>query len=58
MLHNPAYDFEDASLTAGVAMWARLVEEFLPRDQHKVVPGCPLLHGPKLCLRLRWVRPR
>ena len=32
MLHNPAYDFDDASLTAGAAMWARLVEEFLPRD--------------------------
>lgn len=29
MLHNPAYDFDDASLTAGVAMWSRLVEEFL-----------------------------
>lgn len=32
MLHNPGYDFNDESLTAGAAMWARLVEEFLSGD--------------------------
>ncbi|WP_220443691.1 M20 aminoacylase family protein [Paracoccus luteus] len=29
MLHNPGYDFNDDSLTAGVAMWSRLVERYL-----------------------------
>lgn len=29
MLHNAAYDFNDASLAAGAAMWARLAERFL-----------------------------
>lgn len=28
-LHNPAYDFDDASLTTGAALWARLAERFL-----------------------------
>ncbi|PVH27572.1 M20 aminoacylase family protein [Pararhodobacter oceanensis] len=28
-LHNPAYDFDDASLTTGAALWARLTERFL-----------------------------
>lgn len=28
-LHSPKYDFNDASLTTGSAMWARLVERYL-----------------------------
>ncbi|WP_347312228.1 M20 aminoacylase family protein [Defluviimonas sp. SAOS-178_SWC] len=28
-LHNPSYDFNDASLTTGAALWARLAERFL-----------------------------
>ena len=28
-LHSAQYDFNDASLTAGAAMWARLVERYL-----------------------------
>ena len=28
-LHNPRYDFNDASLTAGAALWARLAERYL-----------------------------
>ncbi|WP_281983382.1 M20 aminoacylase family protein [Thalassorhabdomicrobium marinisediminis] len=28
-LHNPAYDFDDGSLTTGAALWARLAERFL-----------------------------
>jgi len=28
-LHNPAYDFDDDSLTTGAALWARLAERFL-----------------------------
>jgi hippurate hydrolase len=31
MLHNPRYDFADASLTTGAALWARLAERFLER---------------------------
>lgn len=31
MLHNPGYDFADASLTTGAALWARLAERFLER---------------------------
>nr|WP_321457280.1 M20 aminoacylase family protein [uncultured Cohaesibacter sp.] len=29
MLHNPAFDFNDNSLTTGAAMWARLAERYL-----------------------------
>ena len=29
MLHNAAYDFDDANLTVGAAYWTRLVESFL-----------------------------
>lgn len=29
ILHSPKYDFADASLTVGAAMWARLVERYL-----------------------------
>jgi hippurate hydrolase len=29
MLHNPRYDFNDDSLTAGAALWSRLTERFL-----------------------------
>lgn len=29
ILHSPKYDFNDASLTTGSAMWARLVERYL-----------------------------
>jgi hippurate hydrolase len=29
MLHNAAYDFDDANLTVGAAYWTRLVERFL-----------------------------
>lgn len=28
-LHNPRYDFNDASLTTGAALWARLAERYL-----------------------------
>lgn len=28
-LHNPKYDFNDASLTTGAALWARLAERYL-----------------------------
>ncbi|MCB2130572.1 MAG: amidohydrolase [Rhodobacteraceae bacterium] len=28
-LHNPGYDFNDASLTTGAALWARLAERYL-----------------------------
>ena len=28
-LHNPNYDFDDASLTTGAALWARIAERFL-----------------------------
>lgn len=28
-LHNSKYDFNDASLTAGAALWARLAERYL-----------------------------
>ena len=28
-LHNPSYDFNDASLTTGAALWARLAERYL-----------------------------
>ncbi|WP_347558413.1 M20 aminoacylase family protein [Robbsia sp. KACC 23696] len=31
MLHNGAYDFNDANLTIGAAYWARLVERFLAK---------------------------
>jgi hippurate hydrolase len=30
MLHNAAYDFNDANLTVGAAYWCALVERFLP----------------------------
>lgn len=30
-LHNPAYDFDDNSLTTGAALWARLAERYLTR---------------------------
>jgi hippurate hydrolase len=29
MLHNAAYDFNDANLSVGAAYWTRLVERFL-----------------------------
>ena len=29
MLHNPAYDFNDAIITAGASYWVRLTEEYL-----------------------------
>ena len=29
MLHNAAYDFDDANLTVGAAYWVRLAESFL-----------------------------
>ena len=29
MLHNAAYDFNDANLTVGVAYWTSLVQRFL-----------------------------
>ncbi|WP_298928580.1 M20 aminoacylase family protein [uncultured Ramlibacter sp.] len=32
MLHNAAYDFNDANLTVGAAYWTRLVERFLAPD--------------------------
>jgi hippurate hydrolase len=33
MLHNAAYDFNDANLPVGAAYWTALVERFLaPRD--------------------------
>ena len=31
MLHNAAYDFNDANLSVGAAYWTRLVERFLDR---------------------------
>lgn len=31
LLHNPGYDFADASLTTGAALWARLAERYLER---------------------------
>ncbi|MFN7092130.1 MAG: M20 aminoacylase family protein [Allorhizobium sp.] len=30
-LHNPAYDFNDEAIAAGISYWARLVEQRLPR---------------------------
>ncbi|MFS8980052.1 M20 family metallopeptidase [Cupriavidus necator] len=30
MVHNPRYDFNDATLPIGAAFWARLVERYLP----------------------------
>jgi hippurate hydrolase len=32
MLHSAKYDFADASLTVGAAMWARLAERYLQDD--------------------------
>ncbi|MGO6906072.1 M20/M25/M40 family metallo-hydrolase, partial [Rhizobium ruizarguesonis] len=32
ILHSPKYDFADASLTVGAAMWARLAERYLQDD--------------------------
>ncbi|MFL5009713.1 M20 aminoacylase family protein [Rhizobium sp.] len=32
ILHSPKYDFADASLTVGAAMWARLAERYLQND--------------------------
>lgn len=32
MLHNAAYDFNDANLTTGAAYWTRLVERFLSAE--------------------------
>ncbi len=32
ILHSARYDFNDASLTTGAAMWARLAERFLAGD--------------------------
>jgi len=29
-LHNPAYDFNDEAIPAGVSYWARLVEIAMP----------------------------
>ncbi|MEL6265399.1 MAG: M20/M25/M40 family metallo-hydrolase, partial [Pseudomonadota bacterium] len=31
-LHHPGYDFNDAALPAGVALWSGLVERALPRE--------------------------
>jgi hippurate hydrolase len=33
MLHNAAYDFNDANLAVGAAYWTRLVERFLTAQQ-------------------------
>jgi hippurate hydrolase len=33
MLHNAAYDFNDANLTVGAAYWTRLVERFLSAQE-------------------------
>ncbi|STQ44140.1 Uncharacterized hydrolase YxeP [Ewingella americana] len=32
VLHNPAYDFNDDSLTIGAAYWTRLVERYLTEN--------------------------
>ncbi len=29
MVHNPGYDFNDAAIPHGAALWARLVETYL-----------------------------
>ena len=38
MLHNAAYDFNDANLTVGAAYWSRLVERYLAAED---APGAP-----------------
>lgn len=36
MLHNPHYNFNDANLSVGAALWARLAERFLAKASNEI----------------------